>query len=93
MNQGQDPGSGMQRQGPWYNQRSPSQSTSQVYGTYQQHGQGQQNLTQISLDSPHEPSRYATQHAQQSSVQIQTERYGGPQQAQQDNSEGAEMGC
>ncbi|TEY42344.1 hypothetical protein BOTCAL_0393g00030 [Botryotinia calthae] len=84
VNQGQDPGYGMQQQGPWYNQRSPSQFTSQVYGMYQQHGQGQQNLTQISLDDPHAPSRYVPhQHAQQRSVQIQTERYRGPQQAQQ----------
>ncbi|TGO47165.1 hypothetical protein BCON_0290g00060 [Botryotinia convoluta] len=79
-----------------YNQKSPLQFKNQVCGMYQQYGQGQQKLEQLQLHGPHEPRQHVQQdqndfqnlvapqqNAQQNSVQIQTERHGGPQQARQ----------
>ncbi|TGO14605.1 hypothetical protein BPAE_0636g00010 [Botrytis paeoniae] len=80
----------------WYNQKTPLKFKNQVCGMYQQYGQGQQKLEQLQLHSPHAPRQHVQQdqnnfqnlvapqqNVQQNSVQLQTERHGGAQQARQ----------
>ncbi|TGO90415.1 hypothetical protein BPOR_0065g00030 [Botrytis porri] len=65
-------------------------------GLNQQHGQGQQNVEQLQVHGPHAPRQHIQgnhnniqnvvalqQNTQQNPVPLQTERYGGPQQALQ----------